>query len=214
MVESAPPAPPSPPPPPAPRARRRRADAQRNRERLLTEADAVFQEQGTQASLERIARRAGVAIGTLYAHFPSRRALLGELLAERQQRVFDAADELLGQEPPASPRDALVSWMHVVAEYSAVYSGLAEQLLGSLDDEDSALHTACRRVAEAGERLVERAHAAGEIRADVTAEDVFALINAAAWLRGRLRDPAAAERVTSVICGGLSAPAAQAPATD
>ncbi|MEV0231768.1 helix-turn-helix domain-containing protein [Nonomuraea sp. NPDC050786] len=75
--------------------RRPRADARRNYERLLAEADAAFRERGVDASLESIARRAGVAIGTLYGHFSSRRALVGALLRERNEALFELGDQLL-----------------------------------------------------------------------------------------------------------------------
>ena len=182
--------------------RRPRADARRNRERLLAEAEAVLREQGTQASLEQIARRAKVAIGTLYAHFPNRHALLMALLSDRQDAVFVLGDELLADRT-TPPDEALDRWMRAVAEHGATYSGLADQLLGSLDDETSALHQACKRMSEAGGALVERARAAGVIRADVSADDVFALISAAAWLYGNLSDPGHAGRLASVIFSGL-----------
>jgi AcrR family transcriptional regulator len=183
-------------------SRRKRADARRNYERLLTEADTVLREQGTQASLEQIARQAGVAIGTLYAHFPNRLALLGALLRDRQDAVFALGDELLAA-PAVPPAEALARWMRAVAEHAATYSGLADQLLGSLDDETSELHAACKRMSAAGETLAERARAAGAIRPDATADDVFALISAAAWLRGQLPDAAHADHLMSFIFDGL-----------
>ena len=187
----------------SPRPRLRRADAQRNYERLLAEAETVFQEQGTDASLEKIARRAGVAIGTLYAHFPNRRALLSALLRDRHDALFTLGDQLLSATPPPSPFEALTCWMRAVAEHGAVYNGLAEELLGSLDDEGSELHAACARMSTAGRALTDRAHAAGTIRADTTTDDVFALVSAAAWLRGQISDDAQAERLLTVLFNGL-----------
>ncbi|TDC75659.1 TetR/AcrR family transcriptional regulator [Streptomyces hainanensis] len=181
--------------------RRRRADARRNHERLLAEAEAVFREQGTEASLERIARRAGVAIGTLYAHFPNRRALLGALLRDRHEALFALGDELRSAAGP--PFAALVRWMRAAAEHGAVYDGLAQELLGSLDDQGSELHAACARLSAAGRALTERAVDAGAIRADATADDVFALVSAAAWLRARTPDEARAERLLGVVFDGL-----------
>lgn len=185
----------------SPRPRRRRADAQRNYERLLAEAETVFQEQGTEASLEEIARRAGVAIGTLYAHFPNRHALLGALLRDRHEALFTLGDKLLSAAPP--PFEALTRWMRAVAEHGAVYNGLAEELLGSLDDESSELNAACKRMSAAGGALTDRAHAAGAIRADTSTDDVFALVSAAAWLRGQISDNAQAERLLTVFFNGL-----------
>ncbi len=184
-----------------------RADARRNHDRLLAEARTVFEEQGAQASLELVARRAGVAIGTLYAHFPTRRALLGALLRERQDDVFALGDTLLTDQDPGA---ALASWMRAVTAHAAVYSGLADQLLGSLDDTSSELYGACKRMGAAGEALLGRAKAAGAVRQDVTADDVFALISAAAWLRDQL-PPDRADRQLGLMIDGI---AATAPARD
>lgn len=183
-----------------PRPRRRRADARRNHERLLAEADQVFREQGTDASLERIARGAGVAVGTLYAHFPTRRALLEALLRDQQDAVFALGDQLLAATAP--PGAALDEWMRAVTDHAATYSGLTEQFLGSMEDKSSELHAACRRMSEAGAALAERARDAGEIRADITADDVFALISAAAWLRGQ-RPRAHADQLLGRFLDGL-----------
>ncbi|WP_059009893.1 TetR/AcrR family transcriptional regulator [Streptomyces specialis] len=194
----------SPPTAPDRRARPLRADARRNYERLLTAAEAVFRERGTGASLEEVARRAGTAIGTLYGHFPTRQALLEALLRDRQQAVFDLGDRLLAQPggTPEEARAALVEWITAVTGHAATYSGLAGALLGSLDDETSELHAACARMSAAGEALVREARAAGAVRPDVTASDVFALINSAAWLRGQVpRDQA--DRLLTVMLDGL-----------
>lgn len=180
--------------------RPRRADARRNYERLLTEAEAVFREQGAQAPLERIARRAGVAVGTLYGHFPDRRALLGTLLRDRLATLLETGEELAGHQDPGA---ALERWMNLVVEHAATYRSLSEQFLGSLADESSEMHAACRRMTAAGERLVARARAAGAIREDATPEDVFALINAAAWLRDHLPDRTQHARLLDIVSAGL-----------
>ena len=112
-------------------SRRPRADARRNSERLLAEADAAFREHGTQASLENIARRAGVAIGTLYAHFPNRLALVSALLRERHDALFGLGRRLL-TDPPA---EALAAWVRAVVAHAAAYRGL-----GALPDFKSAMH--------------------------------------------------------------------------
>jgi AcrR family transcriptional regulator len=160
--------------------RRPRADARRNAERLLGEAEAVFREHGVDAPLEHIAKRAGVAIGTLYSHFPNRRALLGALLRERNEALFAHGDRLADE----AAGDALVAWIRAAVEHAAAYQGLPGVLAAGVDDEASELHASCVRMAAIGERLVARALDAGVIRPDVRGQDVFALMNAAAWLRG------------------------------
>lgn len=189
-----------------PGRRRRRADAQRNRERLLAEAHEVFQQDGTEASLEKIARHAGVAIGTLYAHFPHRRALLGELLREQLKEIFDRGDELLAAGSSVSPGEALTRWMRGVAEHGAVYQGLAGELLGSLDDKDSELAMACHRMSAAGVELADRARTAGAIRADLSGDDIFALVSAATWLRTQVTDEPQFERLLAVLFAGMRPP--------
>src|SRR5882757_4474990 len=104
------------------RTRRPRADAQRNREHILAAADRALREHGTGASLEGIARQAGVAIGTLYGHFPNRRALCAALLRERHAALFTFGGELPER---TSPLDALAEWMGAVAVHAAAYQGLA-----------------------------------------------------------------------------------------
>ncbi|KAA9159468.1 TetR/AcrR family transcriptional regulator [Amycolatopsis acidicola] len=155
-----------------------RADARRNYERLLEEARRAFAERGIDASLEEIARRAGVGIGTLYRHFPTREALLEALLRERFDAQAKAADDLLGH---PSPIDALKAWAIEMGEASTVYRGLTDALADALADETSQLSRSCHGMRESAGHLVERARAAGELRADVTAPEVLLLVHSAAW---------------------------------
>ncbi|MFI6611265.1 TetR/AcrR family transcriptional regulator [Streptomyces sp. NPDC050507] len=180
-------------------ARRPRADAQRNHERILLAADQAFGTQGTGASLGGIARQAGVAIGTLYGHFPNRQALCAALLRERHAKLFAFGDELSRS---ASALDGLAGWMGAVAVHAAAYRGLAALLMDSLDDEASELHEACGRMAAITEALLIAARGAGEVRDDVTAADVHALMNAAAWMREQVQDEHA-EHLLGLMVHGL-----------
>ncbi|GAA1932793.1 TetR/AcrR family transcriptional regulator [Streptomyces durmitorensis] len=166
-----------------PPRRRLRADARRNRDRLLAEADAVFRQEGTDAPLDSVARRAGVAIGTLYGHFPNRRALVGSLLRERNQALFQHGQELLTSSPPAQ---ALIRWVYAVVEHAAAYQGLAAVLADGLGDQESELHASCVRMTDISDQLIANARAVGALRRDVTGADIFALMNAAAWTREHL----------------------------
>jgi AcrR family transcriptional regulator len=178
-------------------ARRPRADARRNYERLLAEADTAFGERGVDASLESVARGAGVAIGTLYGHFPNRRALVGALLRERNETLFELGDRLAARADP----DALATWVRAVTEHAATYGGLAALLAEGLDDEASELHASCLRMAEIGERVVAGARASGAVRADATGADITALTTAAASLREHLSAPAADRLITLTLDG-------------
>jgi AcrR family transcriptional regulator len=183
-----------------PATRRPRADARRNYERLLSEADAAFREHGTDTSLERIARRAGVAIGTLYGHFPTRRALVGAVLRDRNEALFAAGEDLLGGDPEA----ALRRWIDLVVGHAASYRGLAALLADGVDDEASELHASCARMTAIGDAIVGRGVAAGVLRPGVTGADVFTLINAAAWTREHTA-PEQADRLVDFAVAGLLA---------
>src|SRR5689334_19412744 len=111
-----------------------RADARRNYERLLAEAEAAFRERGTEASLEEIARRAEVSIGTLYGHFSTRQALLEAVLHHSIDRLVATAEELLTH---PSPGEALARWAHAITAHMSDYRGLATSLLSSLKDENN-----------------------------------------------------------------------------
>ncbi|MCA2229586.1 TetR/AcrR family transcriptional regulator [Nonomuraea aurantiaca] len=180
-------------------SRRPRADARRNYERLLAEADAAFRGGGVTASLEGIARRAGVAIGTLYGHFPNRRTLVGALLRDRNEQLFQLGDRLIAQQSP----DALDTWVRAVTEHAATYGGLAVMLADGLDDEASELHASCLRMADVGEQLVAHARKAGALRLDATGADVTTLTTAAASLHEHL-SPDAADRLITLTLAGLA----------
>ncbi|MFJ4677772.1 TetR/AcrR family transcriptional regulator [Kitasatospora sp. NPDC088783] len=177
--------------------RRPRADARRNRERLLAEADAVFREEGTGASLERVARRAGVAIGTLYGHFPTRAALIAALLDARNQELFAHGDGLAEHPDPAR---ALADWIRAVVRHAAAYQGLAAALAARSDE----LQDSCHRLTAIGDRLVDRARRAGALRGDTTGADVFTLMNAAAWAREHDTE-AQADRLLDLALAGMIA---------
>ncbi|NBE80672.1 TetR/AcrR family transcriptional regulator [Micromonospora rubida] len=181
--------------------RRMRADARRNYDRLLASAATAFAERGTDASLEEIARRAGVANGTLYSHFPNRQALLEALLGDRMRALAATGEELLGR---SSPFEALAAWAEAAVAHAARYRGLGASFMRAIEDESSDLHAACEAVLAAGERLVARARAAGELREDVTAPDLYALVNAMAWV-GEQSSPAQGERLLTFTLDGLRA---------
>lgn len=186
------------------RPRRPRADARRNYERLLAEADAAFVAQGTDAPLEAIARQAGVAIGTLYGHFPTRRALVAAVLRDRNVAVLQLGDRLL-KEPSALA--ALTDWMRAVTRHAAAYRGLALMLADGAGNERSELHESCAHMADLTEKLTAHARDAGVIRGGVTGADVSALISAAAWTAERT-SAQDADRLVDLAFTGLRAPSA------
>jgi AcrR family transcriptional regulator len=142
----------------------RRADALRNRERLLAAALALFTEQGTDVSLETVAREAGVGVGTLYRHFPTRDALVEAVYLSELDRLHEGAAELLAEHPPG---EALARWMDRFVEYAATKRGMS----GALQYSQSRT-----KLVEALTTLLDSALAAGAVRADVDAEDVLLAI--------------------------------------
>jgi AcrR family transcriptional regulator len=183
-----------------PRPRRPRADAQRNYDRLLAEADAAFREHGTDASLQDIARRAEVAVGTLYGHFPNRLALAAALLRDRNVVLFAYGERLPSEEPSAAT--ALAAWTRACVRHAAAYQGLATMLAEGFGDEASELHAACEQLAAISERLLADARATGAVGPEVTSADLFTLVGAAAWARTSVPEEQA-EKLLEIALRGL-----------
>jgi AcrR family transcriptional regulator len=147
-----------------------RADAQRNRDTLVEVAAAAFADHGVDASLEEIARQAGVGIGTLYRHFPTREHLVEVVYRREVEGLCHAADELALHHPPDV---ALEQWMQRFVDYIATKRGLATSLRILLNTNSTLFSDTSGRVSLALRRLVEAAVAAGSIRSDVDASDVL-----------------------------------------
>ena len=150
-----------------------RADAQRNHQRLLAEARAVFAQCGAEASLEEIARRAGVGSGTLYRHFPTREALLDAVLSDWVASMGKERDELLTRLPPT---EALHAWFRSYLARVTLYRGLAAALAVSMQESSSALYGCGQTIKTIAESILVHAQNAGEIRADVNAPDLLKLV--------------------------------------
>jgi AcrR family transcriptional regulator len=156
-----------------------RADAQVNHNRLLEVAVTVITKQGVDASMRDIARQAGVGLATLLRHFPTREALLEELL---RANFDDLAAQAARLETSSATDKALLEWLRECIAWTAKYRGIAELMATAIEDPESALHASCVRLREAGTRLLTRAQAAGTARTDITGADLFALASALAWL--------------------------------
>ncbi len=179
-----------------------RADARRNYERLVEEAKRAFAVRGVEASLEDIARNAGVGIGTLYRHFPTREALVEKVLRDRFDGQAVAARELLASPEPLR---ALRVWLTGLGEQSASYRGLPELMVDVLDDETSPLYASCHAMRDGVSHLVERAKASGELRADVTAHEILVLLHALSWASEHLSGDKALGRLLDLVFAGLRA---------
>jgi AcrR family transcriptional regulator len=182
-----------------------RADVRRNRDLLLAAAREAVAEHGTDTSLGDIARRAGVGIGTLYRHFPTRQTLLEALLTTNFDALRKRADSLLGS---PSPGDALLTWLHELAAGSTTYHGLPESIMAALADEQSQLHESCAAMRSAGGRLLHRAQQTDAVRADVSVTEVIALAIGLAWAAERTSESSdRAARLLSTAMYGLAASA-------
>ena len=151
-------------------ARAPRKDAARNREALLAAAGEVYSERGVEASLEEIARRAGVGIGTLYRHFPNRDALNEAVYRREVESLCDGAEQLIADHEPV---DALAAWMRQFAGYVARKRGMAMALKSALGPDNELFSYSHRRIRESLGLLVDAAVKAGQIRSDVDTEDLL-----------------------------------------
>jgi AcrR family transcriptional regulator len=177
-----------------------RKDAQRNREKLLAAAVELFAERGTEGSLEEVAKRAGVGIGTLYRHFPTRDALVEAAYRNEVAQLRAAADELLAELPPDR---ALEAWVRRFVDYGTAKRGMRDALQ-SIAGAGSDLFAETRgQVTEAVAVLLRAGAEAGTLRADVEAEDVLRAMGAI-WLVADGDDWAEdALRVLRLVMDGL-----------
>lgn len=153
-----------------PHTKRVRADAQRNRDKLLKVAAAAFAEHGVNASLEDIARRAKVGIGTLYRHFPTREHLVEVVYKREVQALAAAADELAAR---LAPDEALAEWMQRFVDYIATKRGMANSLRLLMATNSELFAETYGLVSQTLGRLVEAAIADGSVRSDVSTTDVM-----------------------------------------
>lgn len=177
--------------------RPKRADARRNYEKVLAAARDAFAEGGEATSLEEIARRAGVGIGTLYRHFPNRQALLESLYIDEVEAVSRSAEEF----KEGDPWEALNEWFERFIAYLATKRALAHELLNYMDV-DAPLFQTCRAsLFAAGDPLLKRAQAAGAVRPDVTFPEVMQMVMGIAKIP--TADRAQTEHILRIALDGL-----------
>ncbi|MFI1969037.1 TetR family transcriptional regulator [Streptomyces cinnamoneus] len=180
-----------------------RADARRNYERLLTEARTAFTAHGTDASLEDIAKRAGVGIGTLYRHFPNRTALMSAVFQGEVDGLLARSRELLASPEPCR---ALVAWLRAIVTHAGTYRGLSRALMAAQSDEASAMSRCSLPMREAGDTLLTRAKRAGAVREDVDIADLMQLTNAISLAAEQSPDdPELADRLLKLTLTGIRA---------
>jgi AcrR family transcriptional regulator len=183
--------------PTAPPARPKRADARRNYDKLVTAAREVFAEQGTDATLEEISKRAGVGIGTLYRHFPARENLVEAAYLDAVEKVAAAAAGHADEEP----WEALTGWLREVVAFAATKRVLADEMLAVMDRGAPFFKGCSGVIYDAGEPLLERAQTARVVRPDVDIADVTRMVSGIASLR--TVPPEEVERLVAIALDGL-----------
>lgn len=177
--------------------RPKRADALRNYEKLIAAAREAFAERGTSTSLEDIARRAQVGIGTLYRHFPNRQTLLEAVYVDEVDALCRSAADF--SELP--PWDALVAWIHRFVAYLATKQALAQELL-SYVGQDAELFQSCRAgLYAAGGPLLKRAQEARVVRADTDLGEVIQMVGGIAKIPSM--EPEQVDHMLDIALDGL-----------
>lgn len=182
--------------------RPRRADAQRNYSRLVAQARIAFTESGADASLDEIARRVGVASGTLYRHFPTRLDLIEAVLAEQIAELVALGRRLLTTDDEL---DALFTWLRAALAHGLTYRGLSAVMMNSaLDHENSPVSTWHGEMFEVGSALLSRAQQTGQVVADTDPADLLKMLGAIAWAAQDAPDSTVqADRLLELLLNGL-----------
>jgi len=180
--------------------RKPRADSLRNRDLLLSTAKAAFTESGADVALEEIARRAGVGIGTLYRHFPTRGALLGAVYQREVDQLSSAADRLLAEETGSA---ALEAWLHLLIDYMATKRVVAPALQAD-PGEGARLYAASgSALMDALRRLSRAAIDSGEVGRNVGEEDIHRMIMGMSHGYTQPGWEESARRLVSILMAGL-----------
>jgi len=178
-----------------------RADARRSRARLIEAATAAFADNGADAPLDDIARRAQVGIGTLYRHFPSRIDLQAAVYRSQVTSVCSEAEGLRANCPP---EQAFAAWLRVLARYLVTKRGLSRAVMESLGKDSELVSSCFLAMRETVERLLAAGQQAGVLRMDLTAMDVLRLVHGVAITTEQA--PAETDRLLSLLLDGMRPP--------
>lgn len=183
--------------------RARRADAQRNRTAILSAAEQEFRAHGMGASMDGIAQRAEVGVGTLYRNYPTKEALLRDVMAAKLQPLAAVARELADAEDPGR---AFFTFMRRVADESASFKALADRLAASGFDIKSLHRDVGSDLMTALGELLRRAQRAGGVRDDITAKDVLMLMASVGHVEAIAQSRAARSRCITLLCDAMRTP--------
>jgi AcrR family transcriptional regulator len=181
-----------------------RADAARNRERLLRAATAVFSAGGADASLEAVARRAGVGIGTLYRHFPTREALFEAVYRHEVLHLSELVEQLKDE---AAPVEALRRWLRSVVEFVATKKGMCAALALAVAGSSELRTHSLEQMTSAAAVLLNRAVAAGEIRSDIQPENLVRALVGMCYMHDQPGLQAKVLPLVDILVDGLRLPA-------
>jgi AcrR family transcriptional regulator len=181
-------------------ARRPRADGLRNRELVLAAAKAVFGSAGADGSLEAVARHAGVGIGTLYRHFPTREALFEAVYRREVEQLVELAAQLQAE---AAPVEVLRRWLHANVAFVATKKGMSAALALAAHSSTELAAYSLDRLSRALGDLLRRAVETGEIRADVSAEDLLRTLVGMCYTHDKPNWQANVMRLVDVFVDGL-----------
>jgi AcrR family transcriptional regulator len=185
---------------PAASARPLRADAQRNRDRLLEAAVSAFSREGPDVTLDAIAKDAGVGIGTLYRHFPTCEALVAAAYRNELARLCDAVSDLLRAMPPD---DATRAWMDRFVDYMTTKRGMADALRAVIASGGNPFAQSRDRLVGAITALLQAGAAAGTIRPDIEPADVLASLSGVSLAAGEPAQRDQARRLLDLLMDGL-----------
>lgn len=185
-----------------------RADAQRNRDKILAAAVRVFTEEGLDAHFERVAREAGVGTGTLYRNFPTREALIEAAYRNEVARLCDAVPGLLATMPP---REALQAWTRRFIDYATAKLGMADALRTVVASGTNPYADSHEMIQAALSSLMDANTAAGTIRADIRPTDMFAALAGIALTSAKPEQREQAERLLDLTLDGLKPMPPQPP---
>jgi AcrR family transcriptional regulator len=152
-----------------------RADAQRNYDKIVEAARAAFRERGADASLDDIAKKAGVGPGTLYRHFPTRDALVDAVMKDWTDRVNDDSDAIVASS--LDTRAALAAWFSKFVENVGIYHGAAAKVMSAMDDPKSPIFRKCQVLVAANDKVLQRARDAGDLREGVDSREVMRIVS-------------------------------------
>jgi AcrR family transcriptional regulator len=180
--------------------RKPRADAVRNRERVLEAAKVVFNAGGPEASLEAVAKRAGVGIGTLYRHFPTREDLFEAVYRREVEQLSELAEQLKNAKDPV---DALRRWLRSNVEFVATKKGMSAALALTFQSSSDLAAYSMDRLTKAIGSLLDRAVAAGEMRGDVSPEDLLRALVGMCYMHDQPGWQSSVLRMLDVFVDGL-----------